>query len=286
MISPFKADLHMHTTCSDGKYTPTELVHKAKNYGLSCISITDHDTMAGIDEAELVAHSVGIEIIPGVEVSTSYNDKETHILCYGIDRNNSKWKAILDSQRNHRKERARDMIHRLNQMGCTITLDDVARIADLDIVTRPHIAQVLVQAGHAADTRDAFNRLIGNECPGYVPMKLIDVFELIEACHQAGGVAVLAHPGTHYSTEQLLTLIESGLDGLEYLHPSQGYYLQQKFRELTQTHGLLATAGSDFHGYRFQDYSYFGSIYVGMSTISDLKSRCETIKSAFLAIES
>jgi predicted metal-dependent phosphoesterase TrpH len=286
MISPYKADLHMHTTCSDGKYTPTELVHKAKNYGLSCISITDHDTMSGIDEAQMAAQGLGIEVIPGVEVSSSFNDKETHILCYGVDKNNKTWKSILESQRGLRRERATEMVNRINGMGYPVSIDDVAGFADLDVVTRPHIAQALVQVGYASDTRDAFSRFIGNDCPGYVPMKLVDVFELIDAAHQAGGLAVLAHPGTQFSTEQIMTLIEAGLDGLEYLHPSQGYYLQQKFKELAHQHKLLATAGSDFHGFRFQDFSYFGTIYVGMNTISDLKERCKTIKSAFLAIES
>lgn len=286
MISSYKADLHMHTSCSDGKYTPTELVHKAKSYGLSCISITDHDTMSGIEEAQLAASGLDIEIIPGVEISSSFNGLETHILCYGIDKDNKVWKSILDSQRSLRKERATEMINRLNEIGCSISLEDLVRFTTLDVVTRPHIAQVLVQRGHATDTRDAFSRLIGNDCPAYVPMKLIDVFELMDTTHQLGGLTVLAHPGTYYSTDQILTLIRSGLDGIEYLHPSHNYFLQQKYRELAQEYDLLATAGSDFHGFRFQDYSYFGHIYVGLDTISDLKKRSQTIKSAFLAIES
>jgi hypothetical protein len=286
MISTYKADLHMHTSCSDGKYTPTELVHKAKSYGLSCISITDHDTMSGLDEAQIAATSLGIDLIPGVEISSSFNGQETHILCYGVDKDHKIWTSILDAQRSLRKERAKEMIHRLNAIGCSISTEDLKGIADLDVVTRPHIAQLLVKAGYATDTRDAFSRLIGNDSPGYVPMKLIDVYELIDAAHQVGGLTVLAHPANYYNTDQIIRLIEAGLDGIEYVHPSHNYILQQKYREIARVHGILATAGSDFHGYRFQDYSYLGGIYVGLDTISDLKKRCQTIKSAFLAIES
>ena len=284
-VSTYKADLHMHSSCSDGKFTPTELVHRAKNYGLSCIAITDHDTMEGVDEAIEAGLSLGVEIIPAVEVTASYNDKECHILCYGVDHRSKGWKSMLQTQQRIRKSRAGAILEKLSEMGVYLDMDEVETEA-ADVVTRPHIAQALVKSGHATHSRDAFDRFIGNMAPAYVPLDHIQVKDLIITAHAAGGVAILAHPGSHYTQDQLDEMVSIGIDGFEYLHPSHGYTLQTKYRSLAEKHDLLVTAGSDFHGFRFQDFSYFGYIHADFDMVNKMKNRCMAIKSAFLAIES
>jgi predicted metal-dependent phosphoesterase TrpH len=283
--STYKADLHMHSTCSDGKYSPTELVHRAKNYGFSCIAITDHDTMEGVDEAIEAGLPLGVEVIPAVEVTASYNDKECHVLCYGIDQRNDGWRLMLMAQQRIRKSRADQILGKLGEMGVHIDIKDVTS-AEADVITRPHIAQALVKSGHATHSRDAFDRFIGNMAPAYVPLDHIQVSDLIKSAHSAGGIAVLAHPGTHYTQSQLEEIIATGIDGFEYLHPSHGYTMQTKYRNLADEHGLIITAGSDFHGFRFQDFNYFGHIHADFDMVTKMKNRCMAIKSAFLAIES
>jgi 3',5'-nucleoside bisphosphate phosphatase len=283
--STFKADLHMHSTCSDGKYSPSELVHRAKNYGISCIAITDHDTMEGVDEAIETGLALGVEVIPAVEVTASYNDKECHVLCYGVERRNEGWRSMLQAQQRIRKSRADRILGKLSEMGVYLNIEDVIA-EDADVITRPHIAQALVKSGHATHSRDAFDRFIGNMAPAYVPLDHIQLVDLIKLAHLAGGVAILAHPGSHYSQGQLDDMISLGIDGFEYLHPSHGYTLQTKYRALADEHDLLTTAGSDFHGFRFQDFSYFGYIHANFDMVTKMKNRCMAIKSAFLAIES
>jgi predicted metal-dependent phosphoesterase TrpH len=283
--STFKADLHMHSTCSDGKYSPSELVHRAKNYGISCIAITDHDTMEGVDEAIETGLALGVEVIPAVEVTASYNDKECHVLCYGVERRNEGWRSMLQAQQRIRKSRADRILGKLSEMGVYLNIEDVIA-EDADVITRPHIAQALVKSGHATHSRDAFDRFIGNMAPAYVPLDHIQLADLIKLAHLAGGVAILAHPGSHYTQSQLDEMISLEIDGFEYLHPSHGYALQSKYRALADEHGLLTTAGSDFHGFRFQDFSYYGFIYANFDMVTKMKNRCMAIKSAFLAIES
>lgn len=286
IFSGYKADLHMHSTCSDGKFTPAELVHRAKNYGLSCISITDHDTTDGLDEALSTGDLIGIEVIPGVEITTTFNGREAHVLCYGFNNRDHDWKAMLASQQKIRRNRAILILEKLNEMGVTIDLDQVEIDDRADVITRPHIAQALVKSGHAQHTQDAFIRFIGNTAPAYVPLEHVKTEDLIEIVHAAGGIAILAHPGTHYSTEELQQLIDADIDGFECVHPSHGFTIQSKYRELAKTHGLIATSGSDFHGWRFQDFSYYGQITTDLETVNQLKARCRTRKSAFVAIES
>lgn len=275
----------MHSTCSDGKFSPTELVHRAKNFGFSCIAITDHDTMEGVDEATEAGLGLGVEVIPAVEVTASFNDRECHVLCYGIDQRNPDWKTMLQGQRRLRLSRADRILEKLGDMGVYLQMDDIQEV-DAHVVTRPHIAKALVKSGHATHSKDAFDRFIGNTAPAYVPLDHISVADLVKITHGAGGVAVLAHPGTLYSADQIKDLISQGIDGFEYLHPSHNYALQTKYKALAEEHGLIVTAGSDFHGFRFQDFSYFGYICADYGIVSQIKSRCMAIKSAFLAIES
>jgi predicted metal-dependent phosphoesterase TrpH len=283
--STYKADLHMHSSCSDGKFSPTELIHRAKNYGMSCIAITDHDTMEGVDEAIEAGLPLGVEVIPAVEVTASYNDRECHVLCYGVNHRDNGWRSMLRAQQRIRESRASRILDKLKDLGVYLEMDDVITV-NADVITRPHIASALVKSGYATHSRDAFDRFIGNTAPAYVPLDHIQVADLVVAAHQAGGVSILAHPGTHYTQDQLDELISVGIDGFEYLHPSHGYTLQTRYKALAEKHDLIVTAGSDFHGFRFQDFSYFGYICADFEMVTKMKNRCMAIKSAFLAIES
>lgn len=285
-INGYKADLHMHSTCSDGKFSPTELVHRAKNYGISCIAITDHDTMDGVDEAEEAGVKLGVEIIPGVEVTAVIDGRESHVLCYGADRRNAAWRTLLKKQRTSRLERASQMLVKLQEMGILLNMEDIRKTMETDVITRPHIAQALVREGHAYHTSDAFAKYIGNTAPAYVPLQHIEVEDLISQVHAAGGVAVMAHPGSLYNAEQLGRIVGWGIDGFEFLHPSHTYRQQVYYRELAQNNGLVTTAGSDFHGYRFQDFSHYGYVVANEAAVLALKARIQGIKEVFVALES
>ncbi len=204
----------------------------------------------------------------------------------GADRRNANWRLLLKRQRTSRAERAAQMLAKLEEMGVYLNMADIRKETETDVITRPHIAQALVRGGHAYHTSDAFARFIGNTAPAYVPLQHIDVEELIGQVHAAGGVALMAHPGTLYNAEQLERIIRWGIDGFESIHPSHSYKHQVYYRELAERHGLLSTAGSDFHGYRFQDFSHYGYVVAKEPAVLALKARIKAIKEVFVAVES
>jgi predicted metal-dependent phosphoesterase TrpH len=285
-IKVYKADLHIHTNCSDGKYSPVEMVQKAVAYGLDCISITDHDTMEAYETAMPEALRLGVELLYGVEISAHVEGKEAHLLCYGIEPDHPRWKQMLQQHQQDRFDRAKRIVDNLRQEQVNLNWEQLIAHDTSEVITRPTIAQALVEQGYAKNTQDAFSRFIGNTCPAYVPHHPLSVKDVIHLAHQCGGVVVLAHPGMHFSSEQLRMLIREGLDGIECVHPSHTDFLQRKFKHLAQEFDLLMTAGSDFHGYRYQDYNYIGRIKNDFNTINALKKRYQANRSAFVTTES
>lgn len=257
-----KSDLHIHTTASDGKLTPKQIVELAQERELELISITDHDTIGGYEEAKTEGLKRGIEVIPGVEITSDFKDEECHILAYCFDLNDSNMLSFLNDQSLIRVERAQKIIKKLNKLGFDITFDEVRAMAGKGVIARPHIAAVLVEKGYVANYREAFIRYLGNHAPAYYKCKYKSVEEIISIVHDAGGVVILAHPGTHYSDHDLHEFIEMGIDGFEYIHPSHNYLLQKKYERLADKYGLLKTGGSDFHDIRFDEKINFGVIAI------------------------
>lgn len=240
-------DLHTHSTASDGTRSPTDVIAEAKRVGLAAIALTDHDTIDGVAEAATAAEAAGIRLIPGVELSAVEDGHETHILGLHLV-NLADLNARLASVRDMRRDRAAEIVRRLNDIGVRITLESVMEQADGGAVGRPHVARAMVGQGWAVDHRDAFDRYLGTGRPGYVPKGSLPLAEAIGIIHAAGGLAVLAHPSGTGTRDRIEPMVALGLDGVEVRHPSHGGEDMARLGALVDFFGLVPSGGSDWHG--------------------------------------
>ena len=241
-------DLHMHSTCSDGLLSPAEMMRHCAEAGLGVVALTDHDTLEGLDAAAAEAQELGLDLIPGLELTCRHRSRGTiHLLGYGIDPENAVLNAALAEARSAREDRAGLIVDRLKGLGLRLELEQVREIAGSAPPGRPHVADALVANGQASSRTEAFSRWLGDGRPGDVKRPAPTPEEGIELLHAAGGLAVLAHP-----PQPAAALIESfrqaGLDGVESLHPSHGAGHVKILRDLAARFGLLETGGSDCHG--------------------------------------
>lgn len=248
-----RIDLHLHTRFSDGSLTPGEVVDLAHRAGVTALAITDHDIVDGIPQAMEAAAKLGIEVIPGVELSSRFHERELHVLGYFFDWQDSTFQEHLARQRRSRHVRNPQTIQRLNALGLELSEEEVKAKAGSGSIGRPHVAQVLVDKGYVQDTREAFNRYLKEGAPAYVPRTLPDTRETITWIRNAGGVPVLAHPAwTRCQGEPLYRLCaclkEAGLLGLEVFYSSHNRKQTSRYLELAKKLDLLVTGGSDFHG--------------------------------------
>lgn len=242
-------DLHVHSTASDGTLTPAQLVESSLCQGLTALAITDHDSVEGIGEALSAAERTNLTIIPGVELSASWNDTDLHILGYFIDPADPSLITRLASLRKARIARARKMVARLRDSGIMVQFDDVLNLAGGSSLGRSHIARALVADGLCSTASEAFSDLIGHGKPFYIPKPEADPADVIESIIAAGGIAVFAHPGVHDSDECIPYLVEAGLGGIEVYHPLHTHAQRQHYIEIAHGYDLLVTGGSDFHGF-------------------------------------
>ncbi|MFC1528838.1 PHP domain-containing protein [Candidatus Latescibacterota bacterium] len=245
---PGTVDLHLHTTCSDGLDTPEELVEKAVSNGYSAISITDHDTVSGVIRAIEAAHGTSLEIIPGIELSSMDQDDDIHILGYYIQYRDPEFVNNISFFMEKRRERAEEIVECLNYLGLEIKIDTVLKIAHGAPIGRPHIAEALLSENQIKYYNEAFIRYLGVNCPAYVPKYRITPRETIELILKNGGIPVLAHPVSIRRDEIIPELVESGLMGIEAVHPMHYPEKQLYYRKLAEKYGLIATGGSDWHG--------------------------------------
>jgi len=246
-----KADLHTHTTASDGKHVPADLVRLAREAGLAAVAVTDHDTVAGVQEAMEAGRRMGVDVLAGVEISTLYEGVEVHVLGYAMDVEEPVFLRRLQELRNIRDLRNRMIVERLQQLGIDIQIDEVYAKRQKDgNVGRPHIAAVLVEKGVVASVEEAFAEYLGSGKKAYVVPPRISPLEAMELIQEAGGVVVLAHPGLYKKDELLQKMIAKGLDGVEVYHSDHTADEENRYRRIVEEHGLLMTAGSDFHGVR------------------------------------
>lgn len=243
-------DLHTHTTASDGTLTPCEIIDAAVKSGLAGIAITDHDTVAGLDIAleYKKQHNLPVEVIPGIEMNTEYDDDEVHILGYFIDYHDSRLINRLSEIKEARYTRASNMVTRLQKMGFSIDLAQVERLAQGDLIGRPHIARALMEKGYVFSIKEAFNKYINRGKPAYVPRYKFLPEEAIELIQNAGGISVLAHPGLINNQDSIARFINMGIDGLEVFYPEHSNRQVNYYLLLCACNNLLITGGSDFHG--------------------------------------
>lgn len=244
-----KADLHLHTTASDGLYSPHDLVKACKSFGLAAIAITDHDVTDGVEEACEIGAQVGLEVLAGVEINTDHGPTEVHVLGYCMDMRDEDFQRTMDWLREGRVTRAREMVHKLATLGCPLSWERVLEIAGPGAIGRPHLAQALIEAQHVRTRRQAFELYLGNDGPAYVPRERFDAFDAIRIIRKAGGVAVAAHPVKIRNDDLIPDLVSAGLGGLEAHHPDHSPEDAQRYQAMADDMGLVWTGGSDFHGH-------------------------------------
>lgn len=246
-------DLHVHSNCSDGTYTPEELVAYALEKGLKAFALTDHDTTAGIARAQRAASGTGLELIPGIELSTEYKGKDIHILGLGIDPENAYFQDQLLRFQNARDLRNEKMIEKLREHGIDITLEQMRACFPDSVWTRAHFARYLFDHGYVKEMWDAFDLYLGDHAPCFIPREKVTPFQAVQLIHEGGGYAVLAHPLLYRLGEEPLnllvkTLTGCGLDGIEAIYSTNRFSDEADMRQLARRYGLAITGGSDFHG--------------------------------------
>jgi predicted metal-dependent phosphoesterase TrpH len=267
-----KTDLHMHTYYSDGYNTPERLIDKAKNQGIKILSITDHDSVNAISEATEYSKKFGIEVIPGVEISTDIRDTEVHILGYFVDPDNKDLEHYLNFFREERYKRAIRMVKKLNILGLDITIDDVLVFAKNSAMGRPHIAQALLAKGQVKSFFEAFYKYIGNHAPAYERKVHLSPQSAFKIISDAGGLSFIAHPGN--MPEILIKeLIDAGVDGIEVIHPSHSPEQVKFYRGIVNEYFLLESGGSDFHGGKREDDENLGKYYTSDKVVDTMRTR-------------
>ena len=249
-------DLHAHTNRSDGTFTPTELVTLAAERGLDVVAVTDHDTTDGVTEAVTAGGSVGVEVVPGIELSAEHLGTSVHVLCYWPDEANTELRAELRRLHDSRLRRGELMVDRLQQLGVPISFDRVREIAGGGSIVRPHVAQAMVEAGVVATEEEAFDRYIGDGGAAHVPKHALDPVDAVELIRRAGGVCVLAHPGmwgdqTSVPDELIERMAAAGMTGLEVDHCDHTPEQRAYYAALADRLALVPTGGSDCHGTRY-----------------------------------
>ena len=262
-------DLHLHSTASDGSLAPADVVALAQRNGVKIMALTDHDSLGGLPAALERAVEAGIRIIPGIELSVSEQNMDVHLLAYGFDPSDARLLEAIARYRESRHDRARKILLRLKGLGIRIPMEEVEEIARGGAIGRPHVAEALMVNGHVETFHEAFQRYLGHHAPACVAKHTVSLEEAVEVVRDAGGVTVLAHPGTLNRDAWIAGLARRGLDGIEVWHSKHGPAEINRYREIARAHGLIMTGGSDFHGERTPDVS-IGSVAVPEQVVADL----------------
>lgn len=270
-------DLHVHTNASDGLLRPEEIVARAKEAGLEVVAITDHDTTAGIERALAAGRDLGVEVIPGIEISTEWQDEEVHILGYYIDYRFAGLQERLAKRREGRVRRAKKILDRLAEMGLEVSWERVAALAGGAAVGRPHIARAMVEKGYVSSIDEAFHRFLNRGAPAYVPRTPLTPGQAVQIVREAGGAPVLAHPGLLKKRWVLNELLKIDLVGIEVYYPEHDPATVAWLADIARARGLIATGGSDFHGYAGERYVPLGACGVPRENVAALKNMATNV---------
>ena len=243
------ADLHLHTQFSDGTFTPEELVLHAQKSGLACIALTDHDTVEGCARAAAACAAVKMDFITGAELTAEHADTEVHIIGYFLDTENKTLLERIAQFQIVRQQRIHEMVAALNKLGVPLKVEVVFALANCKSPGRPHVARALVKEKLIGNLDEAFEKYLKKGRPAWVPKTKMSALESIELIHQAGGLAVMAHPGLNRTDEIIPGLADAGLDGIECFHTKHSTVMSERYLEIAEKHHLLVTGGSDCHGF-------------------------------------
>jgi len=265
------ADLHLHTKYSDGTFSPEELVLHAQKAGLSCIALTDHDTVEGCAGTAAAATAVQMEFIPGTELTAEHDDTEVHVLGYFLDTHNQKLLTEIARFQAVRQNRIHEMVKRINELGVPLTAESVFAIANCKSPGRPHVARAMVKAGLINSLDEAFERFLKKGRPAWVPKTKISALEAVELIHQAGGLAVMAHPGLNRTDDIIPAMVDAGLDGIECFHTKHSTVMSERYLSIAEKYDLLVTGGSDCHGFS-KGKPLIGTVRVPYAHVERLKA--------------
>lgn len=242
------ADLHLHTFFSDGTFSPEEVVALARQHGLKALALTDHDTMEGCARMAAACQAAEIEFVPASELTAEVNGHEIHFLGYFLDAQNEILLRELAKFQEVRQQRIHEMSRKLQEVAVPLQAESVFALANCRSPGRPHVARALVQQGFCASLDEAFERFLRKGKPAWVPKFKISAVEAINLIHQAGGLAVMAHPGLNRTDEMIPELVAAGMDGLECFHTKHSTSMTEHYLQIAERHHLLVTGGSDCHG--------------------------------------
>jgi len=249
---------------------PEDVVRNAKRHKLDIISITDHDTIRGYKKAREMARELDIELISGVEITADFNERECHLLAYCFDPDHPDIQQLLAQHYRSRLQRGKWILNELSKEGLDLDIEEVKAEANGGNIGRPHIAAVLINKGYVASFKEAFIRYLSDESLGTIKNEYYTHHEVIETVKKAGGAVVVAHPGNLYRDHELQTLVDAGVDGIEFIHPSHDYQTQKRIEAFADQHNLLKTGGSDFHGGDKEYQKFFGVVTINAKYVHRL----------------
>jgi predicted metal-dependent phosphoesterase TrpH len=267
-------DLHSHSTASDGQFTPPEGAARARAAGCDVWALCDHDTVAGLPSAAEAARRVNVRLVPGIELSAFLERREIHLLGHFVDPVAPALRDFEDFLAARRRERMGLMVERLASLGVQVTADAVERLSGGKTIGRPHVARAIVEAGAAATVKEAFDRYLGEGRPAYVQRYRLEVADAVALVRGAGGTVTIAHPGvSKLEAGEVARLAAAGVAGIEVLHPDQNPSVQDKYRRAAEAHGLVCTAGSDYHGPEVSPDRQLGMVSMTPEALEALERR-------------
>lgn len=277
-------DLHVHSSCSDGTYSPAQVISLAARKGLRAIALTDHDTVSGISEALEAGKKLGVEVIPGIEFSTGYQNRDIHIVGLQINHRDAYFLEALKDFQSSRDRRNEKIIGLLQQAGISVSWTAMADAFPDCVWTRAHFARYLMEHGYVSSVKEAFPRYLGDHAPCFVPREKVTPWQAIELIHQNGGIAVLAHPMLYGLGQEQLRLLFSrlrsaGLDGVEVFYSTNSREEERLSRQLARDYDLAPSGGSDFHGDNKPEISLGtgrGNLKIPYSVLEQLRRRRPT----------
>jgi predicted metal-dependent phosphoesterase TrpH len=269
-------DLHLHTIASDGTFTPEALIRHASSRGLKAIAVTDHDAWESIRPAAVLGQKLGIEVIPGVELSTSIGQAEIHILGYFIDYLDPSFQKEVLRFKQARIERAQKIVEKLGTAGVRIDIKHVLEIAGSGSVGRPHVARALLDEGYVGSTDEAFSRYLGYGALAFVPKNFMSPQEAFELIHYVRGLCFFAHPGIENHDELIDQFAAGGLDGLEVWHSKHSPSQVKHYLEMADKRGMLVSGGSDSHGDQDLDSIKY-NLKVSYDVVEKMKARVNDV---------
>lgn len=280
-----KADLHIHSTCSDGTLTSKEIIKWASKKNIHAIAITDHDTIEGIKAAVENGKIYDIIVVAGIELSCTFQEEEVHILGYFIDYKDENLIQSTKVLKESRESRGKKIVNKLNDLGFSLSFKEVCEIAGNGVVGRPHIAKAMIRRKYVNTVEEAFDKFLKKDKPAYVERYKISIKEGIDLIHNVGGVAVIAHPGLLKSENVIYEAVRFKIDGIEAIHSKHTKQDKLKYSKIANKNNLIITGGSDFHGDFINKVPVLGDYYVDFEQVRQLSMKANYYKKRREAID-